>query len=371
MIHYKTIRIISYRQLLNSITLFIQDFLFLYFKPKEKIIVFILEGATHLGGSETISGGIISIDSIYNETKKLKNIHHSKVYLAIIGGLPFLKFSTFKSNSLVFRFNQFFNLLSLNQILLHIPEYLVPYFNAELIEKGTLSTLRKNCKWIHINILNQNIELMPNERDLLVLESFANRLTQTTAHKKYSKSYEIHPIETFHFSTRLDPKQYRYTDVTKKEKVILFSPDDPQGNEVIQSILKKVLPDYTYITIQNITYSEFKRLISKSMFCITLGEGLDGYFIETIFSGGITFTVNNSNFFTDDYLKLPIIFTSHTDMRNNIGHFIKELSANEDYYTRTNKEAFEILAREYNLNQYRENIKKFYNHIFSEIDNNN
>jgi len=48
--------------------------------------------------------------------------------------------------------------------------------------------------------------------------------------------------------------------------------------------------------IRNLTYDQYKSLVSRAKWALTFGEGLDGYFIEPVFSGAIAFAVYNEQF---------------------------------------------------------------------------
>jgi len=108
-----------------------------------------------------------------------------------------------------------------------------------------------------------------------------------------------------------------------------------------------------------LTYSDYKKLILKAKFVVTFGEGLDAYFIESIFSGSISFAVYNEQFFTPDYLGLDNIFKSYEDLESNLIQKIVKYDSSLTYDS-VNSNAFEICASHYSYSTYRKNIELFY-----------
>ena len=128
---------------------------------------------------------------------------------------------------------------------------------------------------------------------------------------------------------------------------------------MIISIVKNNLPHYKTLVIQNLKYEEYKILISKAKWVITFGEGLDFYFIEPVFSGGVSFALYNEEFFTTDFKNVETIYPSFKVLSNSIINKIKELD-NEICYSRLQKQQFDLCAKQYSYKQYQENIKQFY-----------
>jgi hypothetical protein len=59
------------------------------------------------------------------------------------------------------------------------------------------------------------------------------------------------------------------------------------------------------------TYQEYKATISKAKWALTFGEGLDGYFVEPIFSGDSSFSVYNPSFFIEDSWSLRTVYRDY------------------------------------------------------------
>jgi len=77
--------------------------------------------------------------------------------------------------------------------------------------------------------------------------------------------------------------------------------------------------------IKNLSYKEYKRTIGRAKWAVTFGEGLDGYFVETIFSGGISFAVYNDHFFPDEFKQLPTVFESYQEMELALPTMLEQL----------------------------------------------
>ena len=76
----------------------------------------------------------------------------------------------------------------------------------------------------------------------------------------------------------------------------MVSPDYDRRRSEVLSRLRSSLPDYKFLTIPGITYADYLAKIATARFALTFGEGLDSYFVETVFSGGLGVAVFNSVF---------------------------------------------------------------------------
>src|ERR1051325_11275218 len=128
----------------------------LYPATAKKLVVFFLDSANIQTGKETVSGGLLSIHSLFEESSKFKDVHGAEVLLCTIRGAHlYFEFSTFKSPNRVFRYQQLVNYFGqAEEIIAHLPEYMVEYFLGQL-ERGELGYL--TSRKLHLNILNQNI----------------------------------------------------------------------------------------------------------------------------------------------------------------------------------------------------------------------
>jgi hypothetical protein len=326
----------------------------------KKLIVFIVDGANWFTGYDSISGGILSIASIYEETEKLKKIHDCDVIMVTHPNAHLLiKHTQFPNNIPVFRFNQLKLFSSLSSLIIHIPEY---QFKSELVVqiKSAFSYLPTNA--IHLNILNQRIDIMPSPEVIADIKKQGYDVTQTTAHEQYSNS-EIRNkfgIPLHKLSVYATPERYNFIDFNNKEDLILVSPDEGELKAEVLNHIKQDLPHFLVKVISGMTYMEYLTLIKKAKYMITFGEGLDFYFIETVFSGGVSFAVYNQEFFTPPFKQLNGVFNSYQDMADIITQKIKKLETDIGLYNITNKQQFDECHKIYNEQYYKQNLINFY-----------
>ena len=91
-------------------------------------------------------------------------------------------------------------------------------------------------------------------------------------------------------------------------------------------------------------YDVYKDYASRSKFAITFGEGLDGYYTETVYSGGISFAVYNEIFFTKEFENLHSLYKSFDELLKKIVSDIKYFE-NEENYNRYNDIQNTILSK--------------------------
>jgi hypothetical protein len=331
-----------------------------YDPDTKKIIVFLVMGADWNSGIDKISGGTISIVSLCEESKKLKAIHNSEVIMCTFPKQHLLLYHTqFKNNTTVFRFKQLKKYFkNTNDVLIHVPEFLSQYFLENLTARD--KAWLKKMKNVHINIMNQNIQLMPSPKFIDELKSIATLVTITTAHQQYcNQSYrDKYSVPLHKFSVWISPEKYYFKKYDDKENLVIVSPDDHPMREKVISKLNSINGLKVQI-IQNLTYEQYKETISKAKWAITFGEGLDGYIIEPIFSGTIGFAVYNENFFTSDFENSNGIYHSYNEMSELLASDIKKLD-NSSNYKQYQKEQFNLCAKHYNFQQYQNNIAAFY-----------
>lgn len=331
-----------------------------YNAAEPKLIVFIIPGSDAATGKDKITGGTISIVSICEETATMKGIHGAQTIMCTLNGDYLLvKHAMFENDTKVYRFEQLPDYFTnLQSVLFHIPEYLVTYFSTTLRQKDT--------RWIadienvHINVMNQNIRLMPEPTDLNILKDFAKSITITTAHQKYcTPQYRDHfgfPIHKF--SVWISPEQYQFRNWKEKKNLLVVSPDPHPLKEDILDLFKS-LPGLEVRIIQNLTYKAYKELIAEAKWSLTFGEGLDGYLIEPVFSGAVGFAVYNEQFFTPDFKSFDTLYDSAEEMRFKIISDIQAMD-NPVSYQGYQKKQFDLCAKYYSKEQYRKNIAAFY-----------
>ena len=329
-----------------------------YDQNSKRLIIFLTSGY------DMVSGGILSISSIYEETKNLTDIHGAETILCSVPGEPLLlKYTKFRNENCIYNFSQILSFFqNLDSLLIHIPEYACAHI-LDNISKEQYSVL--DCiKNLHINIMIQNIDIaMDNLGKIESLKQRFNYVTGTMAHENYSNpenrlklGFPIHK-----FSTYVSPEQYNYKNCKEKEDLIIVSqPDDkhPMRDEVLR-LLQEEFPEMEIKVIENVTYDEFKKVISRAKWALTFGEGLDGYFIEPIFSGAVSFSVYNSRFFTKDFESLETVYSDYDELINKMPMDLRRFD-NEIIYKNYQKKQFELCSKYYDHNEYLENLKLFY-----------
>ena len=155
--------------------------------------------------------------------------------------------------------------------------------------------------------------------------------------------------------------KYKKRKFEEKEKIFVLSPDKHKNKDEIINILKKEFPDWDFITVKNLTFSEYMDLASRAFFSITFGEGFDGYFMQPSSVNSIGIAVYNDDFFPDNSWKnLDNVFESYEDLSQNIVKFIKEYSQSPQKYTELSKLNKKLQDKIYNFEKFEDNIKRFY-----------
>lgn len=333
----------------------------------KKAIVFIVPGADKDTGKETMSGGVISILSIAAETKDIFKNNKEVAILVCTHTDDFLlvKYQNIENKFIIYSFNQIVeNFKGLEEIIIHVTDYAVTHFvtHQPKKEKKYLAKLKK----VHFNIMNQNIKLMPKQHIVNKLKTMYNLVTITTAHQQYSTQYyrEFYDVPLHKFSVWISPEQYEFVDYKNKENLLVYSLDfHPLKEEILKSLRK--INGLQLQEIIGLTYSDYKKLIRKAKWSLTFGEGLDGYFIEPVFSGAISFAVYNKEFFTESFKGLQTVYSSYSEMIAKIVEDIEYFESNTNNFKQYQNKQFNLCEELYNSKVYRSNIEKFYNHKFT------
>lgn len=327
----------------------------------KRLIVFFVEGADWFTGTERMSGGILSIASIYEETVKLKNIHNAEVIMVSYPDAHLLlQHKEFPNNITVYRYEQLFSHFNcLDFLLIHSICYRTPRFiKSYLMDNKQVARIPD----FRINVLNQNIKLMPPPEEFVPLKQLTKKVSQTTAHKKYSTKEvrDLYGFPLHYLSVFGSPEKYNRKPYQEKENLILLSPDQSDFKEDLIKKLKAQFPEYSVEVVRNLKYTEYLDKISKSKFMITLGEGLDFYFLEQVFSGGVSFAIFNLDFFPHDFKETTGIFPDAESLLKEIVGCIHKLDKKEAEYTKASNEQHGQCSKHYKYDEYRGNLEKFY-----------
>ncbi|MFC4182447.1 glycosyltransferase [Saccharococcus thermophilus] len=297
-------------------------------KEKNLIIFFV-------PGEDGITGGILSIYSIYEETKKLKHIHNCETIMCTLpNDSILLKNTNFENNVSIYPFELVMNYFEhIEKCIIHIPEcYTVNFLNnISAVHQKKL----KKIPSLQINLLIQNVDLAPARNIIFKLFEYTRDVTCTTAHRQYStREYrERFGIPLHYLSVWVSQEQYKFKNYEDKENLMVVSPDPHPLKEEILNRIKKRFPSLEIVIIRNLKYEEYKDIISRAKWALTFGEGLDGYFVETVFSGGISFAVYNSNFFTSEFKSMKTVYQNYTYLLNEICKDIEFLDDDREFKT--------------------------------------
>ena len=323
----------------------------------------------------TISGGIYSIFSIAKQSRKFKSIHKSDV---IVMTMPnkynntYFRQTYFRNDENVYRFEQLSQFKNLKSLIIHVPEFFSRYFYASLSDAQ--KAFIKNIPDRKINILNQNILLMPEAAELQSLYNLTPNISQTVAHHSYATQEMANRfgLKTLLLPAYTDLSNYPKSGFEEKEDLIVYSPDDHAEKAIVLDLLRKELPEYTLIEIWDISFDEYMELVTRARFGITFGEGYDGYLVQPILQGGISFAIYNENFFPDkSYLNYCNIFNSYEDLKRNIILTIRRLENSKEEYCSLNMSFVQDQDALYSFEHYCDCIRKFYLGEFDYIPNNN
>lgn len=314
-------------------------------------------------GYDRVNGGILSITSLAEETARLKDQHGADVFVCTIpGDPPLLRFTRFANHCEICDLAMLLSRLDDNStVLMHIPEIFMERISNSI---DSIASRFPAIAW-QFNILLQNIDLIPRREHVEKLKGHGN-ITCTTAHEAYSnrETEKLIGCPVHHFSVWVSPEKYIRKNYAEKDNLIVVSPDKHLNRKEILDSLKSRLPNYEFKIIKNMTYEEYKRVIAQAKFSITFGEGLDGYFVESVFSGGIGATVFNSRFFTNELSCLPFVYQSWDELQLELPNDIN--SADEQInYLSIQTQQFTVFAMMYSHSNYIKNLKLYYQKFFT------
>ncbi len=325
------------------------------------LVVYIVDGADWITGKEKISGGLLSIASMFEEAKKLPELSSHQVIMVVLDSCPLLlRHTEFENNITVFRFSQVFSYFGqLRHLIINVPELLVPAMPAELRAAGRKR--REAIQSLHVNIVNQNNQKMPGPEAVDALKQFTPHVTMTIGHARActEETARKYRIPLHYLSTRCSPEFYRRRPFAEKTDLLTASHDEHPLKAAILEELQRKLPALRVQVIRNISYSQYKATIEKAKWGVTFGEGLDWYFLEMVFSGGISFAVYSDEFFPTEYKALPTLFDSYEQMRRDLPAMLERLD-NPGSYNQCHCALFDFLKKHHRLDEYLQKLQAFY-----------
>jgi glutathione peroxidase-family protein len=315
-----------------------------------------------------MSGGIYSMFSIAKAAYDMRHKHNYRILLMTRPNphdQTYLRQTNFRNYEDVFRFEQIVRCHKAKEIYLHIPEYALESFARSLSDE-VLQYLRSRRR-LYINILNQNIDLMPKREKLEDCRALATELTQSVAHHAYSgqEVADRYDLPTLLLPAYTDLSGYEPIELEEKEKLIIYSPDSSAHRKGVLTALESGLPDYRLLEIRSITFDKFMDLATRCRFSISFGEGFDGYVAQPIHQNGIGLAVYKEQFFPSAELRaFPNFFSSEDDMIKNIVARIRQFEADPKFYREINKRMKTVYEKLYSKEDYLRRVEMLINRDF-------
>jgi hypothetical protein len=309
-------------------------------------------------GYELRSGGVMAITAMYQETLALRSLHNAEVVLCTVpGDPPFLKYGWFENSNYILDLESVLKHCGqLDYLLLHIPDYRV---NRVLEWLSDFGQLLQNISEVHLNVLLFNVDLIEGQ-DVKGLARFG-KATCTTAHEAYSNlaTREKVGVATHSLLICKGAEYYSPASYHEKEQLLVVSPDAHPFKERVLQKIAQGLPQLSIQVIQGLSYDEYVRTIRRAKWALTFGEGLDGFFVEPVFSGAVSFAVFNQRFFTPRFAELENVYPSWEALLDRIAEDIRrwdEPAAYSQHWQQT----YELVSEHLDTNRFRENLRSFY-----------
>lgn len=303
-----------------------------------------------------LSGGMLSINRFADVAIETAAEHPSTS--VVISGVPLTEKAVEYT-----RFKQRLPMLHLLWLAQNTDPLKLKVFLPEVFSKAMIDDVFRNDVlryWfksrpnLEIIVLNQNNELMPEPEDFNPPALHLTKsVTIATAHPRYcTKALAVKTGLPVKQLTPILPDMARHSAVERKP-VFMVSPDvldDAVSGLTQQTVvdeIQELLPEFEIVVVENLTLAEYLDLASRTMFSITFGEGMDGYFIEPILSGGVSFAVYNDIFFPKNFIDAPTVAQDWSSLMQLIKENVPKYLEDPDLYDRTSSELQELLRETY------------------------
>lgn len=282
-----------------------------------------------------INGGVMSIYSLASLSREVLPNACVLLCTETITRSTYAHNDYFPNDENIYRWPQIAkNLSNCEDLVLHLPEYLSKGFYRSLTHRQI--TILRRIERVRINILNQNILLMPPKEEFKDLYLISDHITQTTAHLKYATQEHSDNLglPTMRVGVYINSKAEMQRNFDQKENIVVYSPDKHLMKPRILGKLRKEFPDYQLVEVNNMKYGAYLDLVSRARFSITFGEGMDGYFSKPLANGSLSFAVYNNVFFPPavDWMKLDNIFCCYEDMLDGLAAKMRRFSQDQVAY---------------------------------------
>lgn len=312
---------------------------------------------------QSVTGGIMSI-FYYCQFSRELNPDASCFLSTYPGKMTYAANNKFKNNEKIYRFSQLVEHgKNIENLILHLPEYYSKNFYENMNEKEL--EYIKSIPKLKINILDQNIDIMPEMDEVSRLLDLTSDISHSCGFKR-SVTQEIcdrYNMPLYGLPSYINLENCTKKDFEYKKNIILYSNDiNPMKGKIIDC-LKRELKNFEIIEIQGLAYQEFLDLISESLFCISFGEGFDGYYIQPYYAKSIGITVYNDTFFLNKEIRnLPFVYESYEEMYEKVVDDIKDTYKNKERFEAISETTYTYLKNKINLkNETLTGLTNFYN----------
>ncbi|MCJ2134473.1 hypothetical protein MKK69_10480 [Methylobacterium sp. J-026] len=309
---------------------------------------------------DAMSGGIFSMFSIAKTLRSLKREHGYDVVVMTapnLEGATYARQTNFRNDENVFRFDQLTYCQGVEELYIHIPEYTAPGFIDRY--SGDVIRYLSSRKRLYINLLNQNIELMPDASTFVALRRFADELSQSVAHHAYFNQAEAdrRNLPTLLLPAYTDLRGYRKIPAKHKSELMIYSLDDAIYKTSCLKRVREAFPHCQLIEVRGMPFDHYMELATRCRFSISFGEGFDGYVAQPIFQGGIGITIFRKEFFpSEDFLRFPNFFESAEALIDGIVPLMTRLGRDCAAYDRLNHALVAEYDKLYSLEDYERRV---------------
>lgn len=327
------------------------------FRGKDTLVLYFTPGEVEM------TGGVMSI---FNMCRVTRGILPNAECLVVTspGAATYAINSHFPNEERVYRLSRSIlqSVAKFRVVYIHIPEYQVPLFNRSF--DGALAKVISDVPELHINVMNQNLELMPNPQEVAKLKRFTPHVTQTTAHEVYTNQEvtDHYGIPLHRFGTHTPASRFAPFLKEPKRKLILYSPDENPNREDILEVLRKGMPEYELRMVTGLKYKEWLKLAASSFATITFGEGMDGFYADALCVKSLGIAVYNDTFFPSaEWSGLRSVYPSYGNMGQELVADLRKYEADPAMYEEVRMESIQKLkAIGLSAEQYADNLRRFY-----------
>jgi hypothetical protein len=320
----------------------------------ERLIVFLVpEG-------DIVNGGLLSIASLFRETRRLFTADASLgIFMCTMPAQRrLLRHTRFPNDHEIFEVRDVLDRFPhVRRLLIHVPEYAVgslPY------ARTVTRRLRRPALSVRFNILLQNIDVAPTAAEVRAVAGIAP-VTATAAHQQYANADTARRLgcPVHKLSAYQSPEHYERRPFAGKQDLMIVSPDPHPKRRPVLDVLRARLPWLRIRVVENMTYEAYRALVAEARWSLTFGEGLDSYFVENVFSGGVSFAAFNTRFFTPDFAELETVYPTFDVMLARIADDV-ELLRHPAAHERCQARQFALCAKHYSFATYVRNLASFY-----------